>query len=34
MSYYYALRHLWALLELPGEVPMPRRGSGDGGTAP
>jgi hypothetical protein len=25
MSYYYALRHLWALLELPGEVPMPRR---------
>jgi len=24
MSYYYALRHLWALLELPGEVPPPR----------
>jgi hypothetical protein len=24
-SYYYALRHLWALLELPGEVPPPRR---------
>ena len=23
-SYYYALRHLWALLELPGEVPPPR----------
>ena len=23
-AYYYALRHLWALLELPGEVPPPR----------
>jgi hypothetical protein len=24
-AYYYAIRHLWALLELPGEVPPPRR---------
>jgi hypothetical protein len=24
-SYYYALRQLWALLELPGEVPPPRQ---------
>jgi len=24
MSYWYAIRHLWALLELPGEVPRPR----------
>jgi hypothetical protein len=25
VSYWYALRHLWALLELPGEVPPPRQ---------
>jgi hypothetical protein len=27
-SYYYAIRRLWALLDLPGEVPMPRRDDG------
>jgi hypothetical protein len=27
-SYYYAIRQLWALLELPGEVPRPRRDDG------
>lgn len=28
MSYWYAIRHLWALLELPGEVPRPRAPEG------
>jgi len=27
-SYWYAIRHLWALLELPGEVPPPRAPEG------
>jgi endonuclease YncB( thermonuclease family) len=31
MQSYYALRHLWALLELSGEAPMPRREAGRGG---
>jgi hypothetical protein len=28
MSYWYAIRRLWILLELPGEVPPPRRDDG------
>jgi hypothetical protein len=28
MSYYYALRQLWIILGLPGEVPPPRRDDG------
>jgi hypothetical protein len=28
MSYWYAIRHLWELLELPGEVPPPRAPEG------